>query len=66
MNATISYQFELPEDDNAYRIFLHAEEMHDAICDVRNYLRSIRKYADKDPTFDEIDEKITEFFSGIP
>ena len=66
MNATISYQFELPEDDESYRIFLHAEEMHDAISEIRNYLRSIRKYAEQDPTFDEIDKKICELLSGIP
>ncbi len=66
MNATISYQFELPEDEESYRIFLHAEDMHEAINSIRGYLRSIRKYSDKDPTFDEIDEKICEFLSAIP
>lgn len=66
MNATISYQFELPDDEESYRIFLHAEEMHEAINNIRGYLRSIRKYSDKDPTFDEIDEKICELLSAIP
>lgn len=66
MNATISYQFELPEDEEAYRIFLHAEEMHNAICNIRDYLRTIRKYSEKDPSFDEIDEKIIELLSDIP
>jgi hypothetical protein len=66
MNATISYSFELPEDEENYRMFLHAEDMHDAIENIRNYLRQVRKYSDKDPTFDEVDEKISDLLSDIP
>ncbi len=66
MNAQITFAFDLPEDEADYKIHLMADEMYDAIQEVRAYLRSVRKYSEKEPGFEEIDEKIIEILSKIP
>jgi hypothetical protein len=44
MKATL--EFSLPEEDETYQIYLKALDMHSALWDYQNWLRSICKYGD--------------------
>lgn len=63
MNATIQYTFDLPEDEPYMRTILHAVEMETAIEELLGEFRKIRKYSEKEPTFDELDSLVVEKLS---
>lgn len=64
--VSISHEFNLPEDEYELKILLNANQMHCVIDDIKHYLRTIRKYAEKDPSFEEIDNRIMQIISTLP
>ena len=65
MQLELRALFEMPEDEEDFKIMSHAREMAYAIDEIREYLRRIRKYSEKDPSFDEIDASITAILSNL-
>jgi hypothetical protein len=59
-------EFNLPEDQNEYELCNKAQEMSDAIKDVRDYLRSKVKYETQDKKkWEGYDEVYQQFFEII-
>lgn len=65
MQLELRALFEMPDDEEDFKIMSQAREMAYAIDEIREYLRRIRKYSEKDPSFDEIDESITAILSKL-
>lgn len=65
MKVNLHFEFELPEEEEDFQFYTNAEKYRYAVEEIRDYLRSIRKYSEKDPTFDELDERICDILKEI-
>ncbi|MBP6151881.1 MAG: hypothetical protein KA413_00250 [Candidatus Methylopumilus sp.] len=65
MRVEINHVFDLPDEDIDYQIVSQAHKMYAAIDELYNYLRRIRNYSEKEPSFEEIDEAILKIFEHV-
>ena len=60
MKITINFDTNDEIDKSDYEIFNQSRNMYLALDEFKNWLRSIEKYSDKIPTFDEVYDKFYE------
>ncbi len=65
MQLEVKATFDMPEDEEDFRIFSQSREMACAIDEIREYFRRIRKYSETDPSFDQIDESVMAILSKL-
>lgn len=65
MRVNLNFEFDLPEEAEELLFYTNADKYRYAVEEIRQYLRSIRKYAEKDPSFEEIDEKICDILKEV-
>ena len=61
----VIYEFNIPGDEHEFRIQSQANEMHNALFEIKNNLRSRWKDREEPPTEEEIFEAIHELTKDI-